>query len=119
MPKGIEILNAYEVTNEAWASDMFAGVCLAIIATLSLLISITYGSSLKANFCEFCITVVLFVIMLPSCIYTFRNLPENKYQTRYEVIISDDVNFNEFSSKYEVVKQEGLIYTIIEKTNKG
>lgn len=27
--------------------------------------------------------------------------------------------FGGFSSKYEVVKQEGLIYTIVEKTNEG
>ena len=49
----------------------------------------------------------------------FTHLPENKYQTRYEVTISDEVNFNEFNSKYEIVTQKGLIYTIIEKTDKG
>lgn len=49
----------------------------------------------------------------------FIHLPENKYQTRYEVTISNDVNFNEFTSKYQVIKQEGLIYTIVEKTNEG
>lgn len=35
--------------------------------------------------------------------------------TSYEVIISDDVNFNEFYEKYEVVEQNGKIYTIKER----
>lgn len=33
----------------------------------------------------------------------------------YKVTVSDDVNFNEFMSKYEVVDKEGLIYTIKER----
>jgi hypothetical protein len=28
------------------------------------------------------------------------------------------VNFNEFSSKYEIIKQEGKIYTIVERGEK-
>lgn len=33
----------------------------------------------------------------------------------YKVTISDDVSFNEFNKKYEVVEQEGEIYTIRER----
>ena len=33
----------------------------------------------------------------------------------YKVTISDDVGFNEFNKKYEVVEQEGEIYTIRER----
>lgn len=36
----------------------------------------------------------------------------------YKVTISDDVSFNEFNKKYEVVEQEGEIYTIRERRNK-
>lgn len=65
--------------------------------------------------------IVLFFTLfgMGAAIYLFTHVPENRYQTRYEVTISDDVNFNEFNSRYEVVKQEGLIYTIVEKTDKG
>ena len=35
----------------------------------------------------------------------------------YQVTVSDDVNFTEFMSKYEVVDQEGLIYTVKERDN--
>lgn len=33
----------------------------------------------------------------------------------YKVTVSDDVNFTEFMSKYEIVDQEGLIYTVKER----
>ena len=35
----------------------------------------------------------------------------NSY-TEYKVTISDKVNFNEFNSKYNIIDQDGKIYTI-------
>lgn len=35
----------------------------------------------------------------------------------YKVTISDEVNFVEFNDKYEIIDQDGLIYTIKEKEN--
>lgn len=37
----------------------------------------------------------------------------------YKVTISDTVNFNEFNERYEIIDQEGLIYTITERTNEN
>jgi hypothetical protein len=38
-----------------------------------------------------------------------------KYETYYQVIISDNVNITEFLEKYEIVGQNGKIYTVKEK----
>lgn len=35
--------------------------------------------------------------------------------TRYYVIVSDEVNFNEFMDKYKIIDQDGLIYTVEER----
>lgn len=35
----------------------------------------------------------------------------------YKVTISDEVNFVKFSNKYEIIDQDGFIYTIKEKEN--
>lgn len=35
--------------------------------------------------------------------------------SRYQVIISDEVNFNDFNDYYKIIKQEGLIYTVEER----
>ena len=32
-----------------------------------------------------------------------------EYETQYKVTISDEVNFNEFNEKYEVIEQDGKI----------
>lgn len=34
---------------------------------------------------------------------------------RYQVIIDDEVEFNDFINKYKIVKQDGLIYTVEER----
>lgn len=39
----------------------------------------------------------------------------NTFQTEYEVTIDDSVGFNEFNKRYEIVSQDGDIYTVIEK----
>ena len=38
-----------------------------------------------------------------------------KTYTKYKVTISDEVNFNDFQERYEVISQEDKIYTIKEK----
>lgn len=37
------------------------------------------------------------------------------YETHYKVIIDDSVSMNEFLDKYEILDQEGKIYTIKER----
>lgn len=37
----------------------------------------------------------------------------------YKVIISDDIKLNEFYERYEILEQEGKIFTIKEKTEDG
>ena len=34
---------------------------------------------------------------------------------RYQVIIDDEVEFNDFTSKYKIIKQDGFIYTVEER----
>ena len=43
----------------------------------------------------------------------FIEIKTDKYT--YKVTISDEVNFVEFNNKYEIIDQDGLIYTIKEK----
>lgn len=39
----------------------------------------------------------------------------NTFHTEYEVTIDDSVGFNEFNSRYEIVSQDGDIYTVIDR----
>lgn len=38
-----------------------------------------------------------------------------KHATEYKVIISDEVSMNEFNKKYEIINQEGRIFTVRER----
>lgn len=38
-----------------------------------------------------------------------------EYETHYKVTISDEVPMNEFTEKYEIIDQDGKIYTIRER----
>ena len=122
MLKGINVLNTYDIVSPEYHDTIFPAVAFSCVA-VALIIIIIYilldakqkkDAVVPCAICGFFLFITLF-----GSIYGFTLLPENKYQTRYEVTISNDVNFNEFNSKYQVVKQEGLIYTIVEKTDKG
>lgn len=41
----------------------------------------------------------------------------NEYVTQYKVTISDEVSMNDFLSRYEIIDQEGKIYTVRERND--
>lgn len=45
-----------------------------------------------------------------------RNLSTG--DTVYDVMIGDNVSFNDFTEQYEIVEQNGNIYTVKERTNR-
>lgn len=42
---------------------------------------------------------------------------ETIYETRYKVTISDEVSMTKFCERYEVINQDGKIFTVREKAN--
>lgn len=122
MIKGITVLNTYKIVNPDWHDTMFPSAVFAFVTIFGIALIIYLlrdPKQMKDAFIPSVFVILFTLFGMVASIYGFTHLPENKYQTTYEVTIGDDVNFNEFNSKYEVVKQEGLIYTIIEKPNKG
>lgn len=119
MIEGVNVLNTYDIVKPEWeerALLSFLGCCIAVCLVV-IIIYVWSFSKQKGDAvvpCVICGVFVLLSIFVAICAFTHS--PETRYQRRYEVTISDDVNFNELNSRYEVVKQEGLIYTIVEKT---
>lgn len=120
MLKGVTILNSYDVIAPEWCGTFFLLLLLVFVAIsgIALIIYIFRNSKQKKDaFIPSFIISIFTLLGFFVFIHGFTHLFENKYQTRYEVTISDEVNFNEFNSKYEIVTQNGLIYTIVEKTD--
>lgn len=109
---GVEILATQEVvTTYAFNWSVYL-IAIALITSLMTLMSCLNDGF---NFCSVVVGLavgVVFGIILglaPATTFT-----PSEYETRYKVIISDEVSMNEFLNKYEIIDQEGKIYTVRE-----
>lgn len=107
---GIEILNTTEVGIDYapnwWACGLAFLFCI-IIAIACIIIT-------KSNAINPLGWAILLGI-IASGVVLIITLHPAAYETHYQVTIDDSVSMNEFLDKYEIVKQEGKIYTIKER----
>lgn len=114
---GVEILATNEVATAfafnwenfwiAFAIVTLLGGFIGLLASLSsedfacivigLILGAVFGTILGAGICA-------------------NSLP-TKYETQYKVTISDEVQMNDFLEHYEIVSQEGKIYTVRERND--
>ena len=114
---GVEILATQEVAISVGFDMGFALVMfftfLILGTSLGFLISV-----LSEDFTILAHGVIISLIL--GLIFGFavgfgQSTPE--YETQYKVTISDEVSMNEFLERYEIIDQEGKIYTVREKNN--
>ena len=117
--QGVEILTSAQIVTETvfnW--DTFWNV-ISILSILGLYLSvvITFENDLK----WYAIPVILFVFIVAFSIIGGVagdvNRKPSAYETQYKVTISDEVSMTEFIEHYEVIEQDGKIFTIREKNN--
>ena len=106
------MLNGIEVLNEV---EMYKDFPTWIILTLGL----CFGVGVGLICCFKVKTVVVGAIL---CLIGFLALSYGLYINsqlsgivQYQVTISDDVSMVEFNERYDVIKVEGKIWTIVEK----
>ena len=58
------------------------------------------------------ITILISAALFGAGVATFA---PREIIPRYQVIIDDGVEFNDFINKYKIIKQDGLIYTVEER----
>ena len=119
---GVEILTSNEVAIEYafnWTVFWIVGGIALVIITAIGIYSYVNGE------CDFGIIPSLFIIgicagsMLGSTLGRAFETPK-AYTTEYQVTISDDVSMTEFYEHYEVIDQDGKIFTVREKSeNEG
>lgn len=115
---GVEILAAQEiVTSYAWNWIAYLITVAALAVGMGLVgLFSGYHLSIEDFMFGFVIgaAIGLFVGILPAVM-----TKPAEYETQYKVIISDEVQMNEFLSRYEILSQEGKIYTVrsLEETN--
>ena len=115
---GVEILNRTEIMKSAWSWDVF-WVFFLIFAGIGLLVGFFVGLDRYEILADTIVGVVVGAIIgavIRGSLACTITVPTGTYE--YQVIISEDVNFVEFNEKYEIIKQEGKIYTVVLKEDK-
>ena len=113
---GVDILSSNEVVIDTiYPYRGIAIIVMSIIAILGIiggvLLAVKTDSDLFIPL-GICISVVIGI----HAGYRIDMInKEDIYQTQYKATISEEVNFVEFNEKYEIIDQEGKIYTIIER----
>lgn len=108
---GVEILNSFEVPIEYtfnWVAALVFFIVMVIIITI---VAIITGVDWRVGLITGFLTGIIFGIIV-GC----ASQNPSKYETHYEVLLSDEITLTEFLEDYEIVGQEGKIYTIRERT---
>lgn len=119
MLKGIEILDQIEVNINYEPVWWLACAIGMVILLAAIAIGVINCVNHQGTFGEFVVITTLGV-MTGFALFAFtasisRIFNPTDIQTQYKVTISDEVNLNEFNERYEIIDQEGKIYTIAEK----
>ena len=111
---GVEILAANEVVVGTTCDWLAAGFCFLAIVVFGVIIGIfddEYNRVLGALIGGL---VGMLVGVLVWAIIVATTEKPIAYETQYKVTISDEVSMNDFLERYEIVDQEGKIYTVRE-----
>lgn len=110
--EGIILLNEITVYDTGWGINSIAmavftvGAIMLGLAFICLYFNIDELIGLFSVFCGLCL-----VIGLWAC----SEAKEVPVATQYEVYLTEDVDIEDFAQKYNIVKQDGVIFTIEEK----
>ena len=113
--EGVRILAqapVYEtVYSWGWSWAGFALSILAVVVLAFIIFSMYNGGHMAG------LLFLIFVGFLGISVYYFSigNSEKVYSHEEYKVIIDDSVILNDFYEKYEVIGQEGEIYTVIER----
>ena len=114
---GVEILAANEVAQfagfnlEAFAKVFWVGFALSILGGL---VSGFFERDFWLAFCIIFIGAGVSVVLgFFAGMISFDEV--TGHYTEYKVTVSDEVSMNEFLERYEIIDQEGKIYTVVER----
>ena len=108
-----------------YQEPIFKTICAneTIINILALLIIFIVLGALISTLCRSSKGTIIFFILLLIDIISSSILDSHSISTEeldhyeYKVTIDDSVPMKEFLSKYEIINQEGEIFTIVEREN--
>lgn len=118
---GVEILNVTEhvIMERAWSWSMCFGLFIGVFF-FCIFLGLMQGlkeNDIKIGIISGLITGIIMALISSPLLTIFFSEKEVGKEYHYQVTIDDSVSMNEFLDKYEILGQEGKIYTVKEKTN--
>lgn len=116
---GVEILNITEhaIMEPAWSWQMCFGLFVGL-ACFGVLIGFLQGLSdcdIGGGILAGLIVGLIFALVASPVLTALFSKKEVGKEYHYKVTIDDSVSMNEFLDKYEILDQEGKIYTVKER----
>lgn len=113
---GVDILSFEEVVTKTTINTDLIEIAVCIIMSLAFIVGIIVAIY-ECDPATFFILFLFGLIVSGIAAMIIREATEtpSEYETQYKVIISDDVSLNEFNERYEIIDQEGRIYTVRER----
>ena len=113
---GVDILSFEEVVINTTFNNTLCGIITVILMAIGLIAG-TIVAIYEREPATFFILFLFGLIVSGIAAMIIREATEtpSEYETQYKVIISDDVSLNEFNERYEIIDQEGKIYTVRER----
>lgn len=97
------VLNVVECTNSIYWVFLVTSIIIVICGIVSLFTD------------HFSLAQCLLIIGCMWCVWSIYAVGTHKPHKEYQVIIDEKTTFHEIYDKYDVVKQEGYIYTLVDK----
>ena len=90
---------------------------ISLIAAIMLLATFIYSViTCGSNEADCFISSCFMIIAIACCVLTWRHLGGKEITVpKYKVTIDNSVSYKDLTNKYKVNKQEGQIYTIVDK----
>lgn len=107
---GVEILSIGEIGAGSafnWTMVILGGGLIGLVAG--------FMGAVMEDSIGFGILLFIVVSIFTGVICGFGNAKPTHYVPTYKVIISDEVSMNDFMDKYEILEQDGRIYTVKER----
>ena len=110
---GVTILNTITENECGEIAEimLLIGIFAFLISVLMHIISYIGDDSNK----PIILCVTFFIVSLISTVIGIILASNSTEITTYEVAISDEVSFKDFTSKYEIIEQRGEIYIVKER----
>lgn len=113
---GVEILSTTQVASEFAFNWIACIIGFVIIFGFTLFLGIyTSNETNEKRFILLCLILGIICGSITGAIFGGLFSTPTAYETHYKVTIDDSVSMNEFLDKYEILDQEGKIYTVKER----